>query len=525
MKILRGLLLVCLIFILSSCKEKLYTITFDTQGGSPVSSITQKANEEIFEPKQPTKDGYVFIGWFLDEDSEERYTFTVMPAKNITLYARWAEEYYTAGLQFSLQEDDTYQVTGYGGDEKRVIIPGYYQGKEVTSIKQFAFNNNRIVKSIIIGKNVITIKEGAFQFCDNLQSIYFPKVITSFNPNILYGTKDYIVYYEANNKLSIFQELDCLYVHLNISDVFFSDEFEYIIQNNKLMITNYLDNKAHLTIPNQINDLDVSIIGPYVFYNQVNLITIILPNNLKEIREGAFFLAKNLRKLVIPISVEKIEKKVFHYCDSLTIYTKLQDRPMGWIENFNMEGHLPVFYNVDQIYRDQNFEYIIIDNKVIITNYYGSSEKLTIPDTINNLSVGEIAGYAFARCSSLKEVIISNEVTKIGQAAFSYCDNLEKVKLPQNLTLIEERTFVFCENLQSITLPNTLVNIGKFAFFNCNTLAEIFIPKSVLTIGEYAFDACSSLTIYVEEEEVPKGWAESWNKLNRPVHWGVIDQN
>src|SRR5690606_17036893 len=91
MKILRGLLLVCLIFILSSCKEKLYTITFDTQGGSPVSSITQKANEEIFEPKQPTKDGYVFIGWFLDEDSEERYTFTVMPAKNITLYARWAE--------------------------------------------------------------------------------------------------------------------------------------------------------------------------------------------------------------------------------------------------------------------------------------------------------------------------------------------------------------------------------------------------------------------------------------------------
>jgi hypothetical protein len=40
-----------------------YTITFDSAGGSPVESITQPIDSPIIAPSDPTLDGYTFIGW------------------------------------------------------------------------------------------------------------------------------------------------------------------------------------------------------------------------------------------------------------------------------------------------------------------------------------------------------------------------------------------------------------------------------------------------------------------------------
>ncbi len=61
-----------------------YTITFDTDGGSEIDSITQAYGTEIIKPSDPTKDGYTFIGW----DKEIPST---MPAENHTITARWEE--------------------------------------------------------------------------------------------------------------------------------------------------------------------------------------------------------------------------------------------------------------------------------------------------------------------------------------------------------------------------------------------------------------------------------------------------
>lgn len=49
----------------------------------------------VTEPQQPSKTGHTFIGWFSDENLSEAYTFTTMPAENITLYAKWNINAYT----------------------------------------------------------------------------------------------------------------------------------------------------------------------------------------------------------------------------------------------------------------------------------------------------------------------------------------------------------------------------------------------------------------------------------------------
>ena len=59
-----------------------YTITFDTDGGNAIASITQDYGTAITKPADPVKAGYTFIGW--DETIPD-----TMPAKDMTVKAQW----------------------------------------------------------------------------------------------------------------------------------------------------------------------------------------------------------------------------------------------------------------------------------------------------------------------------------------------------------------------------------------------------------------------------------------------------
>ena len=73
-------------------KKGSYTISFDSQGGSIVYSITDDYQEPVVKPSEsPVKDGYRFIGWFLDVVDTEEYEFTTMPGENLRLYANWVK--------------------------------------------------------------------------------------------------------------------------------------------------------------------------------------------------------------------------------------------------------------------------------------------------------------------------------------------------------------------------------------------------------------------------------------------------
>lgn len=66
--------------------EKIYTITFDTNGGSEINSLTINENEKIIKPEDPIREGYIFTGWYIND---EEYDFNTKVKENITLEARW----------------------------------------------------------------------------------------------------------------------------------------------------------------------------------------------------------------------------------------------------------------------------------------------------------------------------------------------------------------------------------------------------------------------------------------------------
>ena len=65
-----------------------YTVTFDTQGGTPVASQTVTENGTVTRPSDPTRDGYTFKGWTLDG---QPYDFGTPVTGNLTLTAVWEE--------------------------------------------------------------------------------------------------------------------------------------------------------------------------------------------------------------------------------------------------------------------------------------------------------------------------------------------------------------------------------------------------------------------------------------------------
>jgi hypothetical protein len=64
--------------------------------------------------------------------------------------------------------------------------------------------------------------------------------------------------------------------------------------------------------------------------------------------------------------------------------------------------------------------------------------------------VGKIGGFAFAKCSSLKEITLPETVKIIEVGAFTDCSSLIGIVLPKSLTKIEVDTFKNCSTLQDI---------------------------------------------------------------------------
>ena len=75
-----------------SCSVKKYTITFDSNGGSEVNSITRDYGTSIDEPTKPTKQGYKFVGWTSDEEGTKAVTWPYTLVDNVTFYAQWNEK-------------------------------------------------------------------------------------------------------------------------------------------------------------------------------------------------------------------------------------------------------------------------------------------------------------------------------------------------------------------------------------------------------------------------------------------------
>ena len=154
------------------------------------------------------------------------------------------------------------------------------------------------------------------------------------------------------------------------------------------------------------------------------------------------------------------------------------------------------------------YQYTLYKDHVIINDYLGDEEVVSIPSTIcfhkvtviEELMVDGDIIFPFYGNQTIRKVIIPDTVIVISEC-FEECTNLEEVVLSKNLKIIAPGSFKGCISLQSVMLPDGLERIEGTAFARCEKLTSIVIPDSVQRL-EGAFVNCTNLNDVTIPEQV-----------------------
>ena len=549
-----------------------YSITFVTNGGDTISTITQKYQSDLSVP-DATRNGYTFGGWFTNATLTTSYTKpTTMPATSRTVYAYWAEE--NKPSDFTYSGSSAITVSAYKGTSTTMWIPSYIGGKAVTTISSAAFENKSTIVKVVVPETVTTIGSGAFKGCSSIEDITLPFV----------GIEEYPTYTGNSVFGAIF---GTKYVG--------GKDFDQVLTSSTLeYTTQYLEPDGYLSgylIPDSIRKVtitkqtaipanafrncdlieeinipkDTVSIGEYAFYNCTNVVgynldngVSVLPTTLVVIPKYAFANNHSLSKILLSSNIESIGGYAFSGCKALTeVKTVANVAKLASIGNYAFSGCIKVKYF-----------------------FIGNAEELIIPTGVTTL--GE---RAFENNGAIKKVIVPETVTTIGSGAFKGCSSIEDITLPfvgtsenpaykgssvfgaifgttyiggmtfkqvltsstldyttqylepdgylsgylipnsirkvtiTKQTAIPSYAFRNCDLIEEIVLPDNVLSIGEYAFYNCSALANIYIPNTVETIGSYAFTGCTSLTITCGATSRPTGWASNWNSSNCEVAW------
>jgi hypothetical protein len=110
--------------------------------------------------------------------------------------------------------------------------------------------------------------------------------------------------------------------------------------------------------------------------------------------------------------------------------------------------------------------------------------------------VSSIGDEAFANCSSLIDIELSDSLTEIGSSAFENCYSLERILIPSGVEMKDAGSpaFVGTPLLKTIVFEEGREEISGAPYFNLNSGADIYIPKSVKRV---------SLSPFIVEDNTP----------------------
>jgi len=290
------------------------------------------------------------------------------------------------------------------------------------------------------------------------------------------------------------------------------NDFEVTLttDNTGAVITRYKGGAiAQLRIPDHIQGFPVKEIGSFVFQNNYNINSVILPYAIKKIGDEAFYGCRNLTTVIIPSNVESIE-----------FVTRSARSPSGGYYNTaNFGGcnlNLSSMAALKQRSYHENFTSKSIgDYSVTLTNDYTgliitsfrhtrNSFDVSIPGNLEGMPVKEIGRGSFVRQlmwgdESNGRLLIPEGVEIIRQNAFgggdkNFGSNFTSIIMPNTLRIIEKEAFSLCRRLTNVIIPEGVTTIGDNAFNQCENLTNITIPSTVTIIGNNAFSRLRNLT-------------------------------
>ena len=164
--------------------EKLYTVSFDSRGGSYVSSKTIAYGEPYGSLVTPMRKGYFFQGWYVDNALTEQVTSETSMTKteDHILYAKWKE--IVAGEYIAYQPTSTeYIVSGgdSGTESDQVFDPSSITSWKIfNSLRDDDDDHIEIISAESVGNLTLTGRDGYIYAIDTLNRLCSDYVNTTY---------------------------------------------------------------------------------------------------------------------------------------------------------------------------------------------------------------------------------------------------------------------------------------------------------------------------------------------------------
>lgn len=473
-------------------------VEYDSMGGTSVPASVGTVGSAITAPQDPTYEGYRFGGWYTDRECTKLFAFTVFPAENVTLYARWdkdpsyayityvgndrtlgvqpvkkgetvaapqffgadivASDWYTdanltraytfgaASADVTLYasyytrglEFSGSTVTQYNGESANVVVPNRVNGTPIAQIGSRAFAEKDNVITVDLPAGIGVVGAAAFYRCRYLTSVNLSNRAVQLGANAFFGCTRLVSYGDITGVRAIPEGL--------------------FLGCEKL---------TAITLSSSATS-----VGAQAFADCALLKEMTIPDGVTAVGDGLFDGCVSLEKVALPASLATFGTDVFRGCGKLTSLSLAATNA-----NFKLiDGGL---------YRGGNE----------LLFYAGGAEEYRLPEGVRKIAAG-----AFDSNSTVKSIVIGNASADLACGAFSGIKSLESLSVPvlggtgclaYYFGASAQETAAYSAyipaSLRSVTLTGSPTSVSDYAFIGAVGLEEVKGLENVTSVGDYAF--------------------------------------
>lgn len=381
-------------------------------------------------------------------------------------------------------------LTKYNGTDTNIVIPAEIDGENITMVGSFAFDGNQTVETVTVSEGVAMIETEAFKNCFNLKEVIIPESLSGIQPYAFSGCYNMNPVIPPHEWVIIDEDA---YENADESrpTVFYLFD-EYIMDGGTIISYNGTD--AELVIPEEIDGVTVTAIGPSAFENNKTITSVVMPDTITKIGEKAFYNCTEMTKIKLSDNLSLCGKYALGYCKKLT--------------ELEIPGSLTVLGHY-MLYHCEGLKSLIVNEGVKQVYLYSISDcwslkSISLPSTLTTISSAGIYG-----CRTLETIKIPENVTILNSQTFRDCRILSDIEFPSNLQKIEYGVFYGCK-LKNVEIPPSVTFINKWAFYG-NTTMETFTIYNTERIGEDIFYGYNKHTVYAPQDSPASKYAEKNN--------------
>ncbi len=515
-------------------RREIYTVTFNSQGGTAVESQEIEEDSLVIQPVTPTKKGYTFNRWNFD--------FSTPITKNIEINSEWAAnvdtkykvEYYFENIEdtnYTLYETDNLQgitdttanaeikkfehftyienkgnLSGNISANEDLVLKLYYSRNTYTVTfdlgrGEIRYNSDLLTQNIKYNgsaediSNIVSLKGASFNNWD--------KSLDNIDKDItVKAIWDYIIY------------------HITFKDSTFNnvvESIDYTVEQTPLKLPELKSHtkvlKGWRTEGSYIvyNEITKDNLGDYDFISSWETIIKVINYNNPSSYSGYthWILTDTAKEKCTELNVIELNKIIDN--------SSYRDLPLKLNGCQRLKTLIvPPNKKIEEYFKDWGY-----DNSYKIDYSYGISGTLTevkyssyYPNSLTTLrvigdennpsvinSIGSecrieslyvkevkiISDWAFAKLRSLIYVELDDSIESIEKDAFYLCKNLKIIKLPLNLISIDDKSFNDCYNISKIYLNNIEdIQIDGRFIWNCeDAIKYIYSSTKPTTEGNY----------------------------------------